>query len=135
MRAFRGDRSQKEFADVLGVHQSVVSERLENANYGKSNLSTLFDTAATLNVAVFVRFVDFETFLELTDKFSDNDVRPKEYNQDAMDKLTKDREATTLILDPSERPLSENAGPRLIYDADYDNKMRKYRHESQVVEV
>lgn len=90
MRAFRGEQSQKEFAEVLGVSQSVVSERFENPNYGKWSLNTLFDTAANLDVAVFVRFVDFKTFLELSDKLSEKDVRPQEYNQAELDKLITD---------------------------------------------
>lgn len=92
MRAFRSDKTQKQFADALGVSQSVVSERLENPNYGKWNLQTLFDTAAKLNVAVFVRFVDFETFLELSGDMSDDAVHPKEYNQDALDTLLNRQE-------------------------------------------
>lgn len=92
MRAFRGDKTQKEFADALGVSQSVVSERLENPNYGKSNLQTLFDTAAKLNIAVFVRFVDFETFLKLSGDMSDDAVHPREYDKDALDALSNSQE-------------------------------------------
>lgn len=92
MRAFRGDKTQKQFADALGVSQSVVSERLENPNYGKSSLQTLFDTAAKLNVAVFVRFVDFETFLKLSEDMSDNAVRPAEYDQKTLDELSRRQE-------------------------------------------
>ena len=54
MRAFRGERSQEEFAKILGVSQSMISGRFENPNYGKWSLTTLFDTAAKQNVAVFV---------------------------------------------------------------------------------
>ncbi len=71
MRAFRDDRSQKQFAEVLGVSQSMISERLENPNYGKWNMQSLFNVAEKLDVAVFVRFVDFETFLKLSDDMSD----------------------------------------------------------------
>jgi hypothetical protein len=86
IRAFRGERSQTEFAKVLGVSQSVVSERLEDPNYGKWNLQTLFDTAAKLNVAVFIRFVDFETFLELTSDDSDEALSPSGYRAEALEK-------------------------------------------------
>ena len=92
MRAFRGDKSQKEFAEVLGVSQSMVSERLENPNYGKWNLQSLFNVAAKLNVAVFVRFVDFETFLKLSEDMSDSDVRPAEYDQKTLDELSRGQE-------------------------------------------
>ena len=109
MRAFRGDRTQTEFAEVLDVSQSVISERLENPNYGNWNLNTLFETAAKLKVAVFVRFVDFETFLKLSNNFSDNDVRPQEYNQDAMDKLATDQQDPAQYrFNPREQPSSGN---------------------------
>lgn len=87
MRAFRGEKSQKEFAELIGVTQSMVSERLENPNYGKWTSQTLFDTASKLNVAVFVRFVDFETFLKLTANMSEDTAHPLEYDQDALDAM------------------------------------------------
>lgn len=89
MRAFRGDKSQKEFAKMIGVSQSVVSGRLENPNYGKSNLQTLFNVAEKLNVAVFVRFVDYPTFLGLTKDMSDTAIRPLEYDKHEMDRLAE----------------------------------------------
>src|SRR5262245_27153895 len=62
MRKFRGEKSQTDFGALLEKRQTVVS-RLEDPNYGKWTLQTLFDVAAKLNVAVLVRFVDIPTFL------------------------------------------------------------------------
>src|SRR5262249_18551523 len=41
MRKFRGEKSQVAFGDVIGKRQTVVS-RLEDPNYGKWTLQTLF---------------------------------------------------------------------------------------------
>jgi hypothetical protein len=91
MRAFRGDRSQTEFGDALDMRQTVVS-RLENPNYGRWNLQTLFDVARKMDVAVFVRFVDFPTFLRLSKDMSESAARPAEYDEGAIDDLArKDR--------------------------------------------
>src|SRR5262249_31558562 len=57
MRKFRGDESQTEFGALLDKRQTVVS-RLEDPNYGKWTLQTLFEVATKLNIAVLVRFVD-----------------------------------------------------------------------------
>lgn len=85
MRAFRGGRSQTEFAKMLGVSQSVVSERLEDPNYGKWNLQTLHEIASKLDVAVFVRLVDFQTFLRLSNDLSDGAARPPSYGEGSLD--------------------------------------------------
>jgi hypothetical protein len=66
MRAFRGERSQSEFGDLIGKRRTQVS-RLEDPAYGKWTLQTLFDVAEKLEVEVFVRFVDHSTFLRLSE--------------------------------------------------------------------
>jgi hypothetical protein len=84
MREFRGDRSQTEFGLHIEKQQTVVS-RLEDPNYGKWTLQTLFEVATKLDVAVFVRFVDFPTFMRLSKDMSDEAKKPAPYDQDAMD--------------------------------------------------
>lgn len=81
MRKFRGSMSQTEFADFLGKKQTVVS-RLENPNYTGWTLSTLFEVASKLNIAVFVRFVDFSTFLKYSDDQTAEAMRPEAYDDD-----------------------------------------------------
>jgi hypothetical protein len=80
MRKFRGEKSQVAFGDVIGKRQTVVS-RLEDPNYGKWTLQTLFDVAEKLNVAVLVRFVDIPTFLRLSEDMSENASQPQPYDE------------------------------------------------------
>jgi hypothetical protein len=79
MRKFRGEKSQAEFGEMIDKRQTVVS-RLEDANYGKWTLQTLFEVASKLDIAVIVRFVDFSTFLKLTSDMSDEVSRPPAYD-------------------------------------------------------
>jgi hypothetical protein len=91
MREFRGDMSQTEFGALIDKQQTVVS-RLEDPNYGKWTLQTLFDVARKRDVAVFVRFVDFPTFLRLSRDMGAAAVHPAPYNQDAIDQIVRDEE-------------------------------------------
>jgi hypothetical protein len=89
INALRGDLSQQEFGEKLGKPQPVVS-RLQNPNYGKYALQTLLDVAIKLDLALIVRFVDYPTFLRLTNDFSDNAVRPAAFSQEQVDQLAVD---------------------------------------------
>ncbi len=91
MRAFRGERSQMQFGDIIGKRQTVVS-RLEDPNYGKWTLQTLFDVARKLDVAVLVRFVDFPTFIELTNDMSEKAARPQTYDQSDIEIAVSDEQ-------------------------------------------
>ena len=84
VREFRGDKSQTEFADLIEKKQTVVS-RLENPGYSGWTLKTLFEIAAKLNVAVFVRFVDFPTFLKYSGEQSEPAFHPASYDKDSVD--------------------------------------------------
>jgi hypothetical protein len=86
MRNFRGDLPQSEFGELIGKRQTVVS-RLENPNYGAWTLRTMFEVARELNVAVFVRFVDFSTFLKYSNDMSDRALHPKPYNKTETDRF------------------------------------------------
>jgi hypothetical protein len=99
MRKFRGDTSQEEFGDLIGKQQTVVS-RLEDPNYGKWTLQTLFDVAAKLNLAVLIRFVDVPTFLKYTEESASEDAfRPLSYDEttEQIDALLKPTPRTVLI--------------------------------------
>ena len=91
MREFRGELSQVEFGRILDKPQSVVS-RLEDPNYGKWTLQSLFEVARKLDVAVLVRFVDFPTFATFVVDWSDPATRPDKYNQVALNKLAIEAE-------------------------------------------
>ena len=98
MRKFRGDLSQTEFADLIEKRQTIIS-RLENPNYSGWTLGTLFEIASKLNVAVFVRFVDFPTFIKYTEEQGENALRPASYDQHQIDDFAQseaDQEAAIL---------------------------------------
>jgi hypothetical protein len=88
MRNFRGHLSQADYAAKLDKQKTVVG-RLENPAYGGWSVRTMLEIARKENVAVFVRFVDFPTFLKYTDDLSDGALLPRSYNQDAIDELAK----------------------------------------------
>jgi hypothetical protein len=77
----------------------MVSQRLENPNYGQWTLQTLFDIAQKLDKAVVVRFVDFPTFLKITGDFSDIAMNPMSYDQQAIDNLAaRDTDASSSVM-------------------------------------
>ncbi len=78
MRKFRGNVTQEEFATKLGCGRSNVGH-YENPKFIRWSLQSLFELARKLDVAVFVRFVDFRTFIQLTDDQSDTALRPSSY--------------------------------------------------------
>jgi transcriptional regulator with XRE-family HTH domain len=89
IRGLRGDMSQKEFGELIGKPQSVVS-RLESEDYRSVSLQTLIEIAIKLNIAFLGRFVDFPTFLRATADFSEKAIVPAPYNKNAMDALIEE---------------------------------------------
>jgi hypothetical protein len=76
MRNFRGELTQAEFGAEIDKRQTVVS-RLENPAYAGWSLRTMLEVARKRDVAVFVRFVDFPTFLKYSDDLSDAALGPQ----------------------------------------------------------
>ncbi len=74
----------------LGMTQSVVS-RLEDENYGKLNAQTLIDIAKRLHLGLVIKFVDFPTFLKLTDDMSERALRPDPFDEQSLNKLIDTR--------------------------------------------
>ena len=72
---------------MIDKRQTVVS-RLEDFKYGKWTLQTLFEVASKLDVAVIVRFVDFSTFLRLTNDMSDEASRPEAYDPNTIESFS-----------------------------------------------
>jgi DNA-binding XRE family transcriptional regulator len=69
-RALRGEMSQEDFGNLVGKSKTVIG-RLENPSYANVSTRTLYQIAAALDIAVVVRFVDYETFLSWTNDMSD----------------------------------------------------------------
>jgi predicted XRE-type DNA-binding protein len=88
MREFRGEMPQTEFAELIGKRQTIVS-RLENPSYTGWTLNTLFEIASKLNVAVFVRFVDFPTFLKYSGDQTETALHPASYDQRQVDDFAR----------------------------------------------
>jgi Helix-turn-helix len=79
MRNFRGGLSQAEYAERIGKQKTVIG-RLENPAYTGWSLRTMLDIARKMDVAVFVRFVDFPTFLKYSGDISESALQPMPYN-------------------------------------------------------
>ncbi len=86
LASLQGEMSQKEFGQLLGKPQPIVS-RLQNPDYGKYSLQTLLDIASKLDVALIARFVDYPTFLKFTNDFSDEALRPAKFDPAQLDYL------------------------------------------------
>jgi predicted XRE-type DNA-binding protein len=84
--SLQGEMSQKEFGELLGKPQPIVS-RLQNPEYGKYTLQTLLDISSKLDVALIVRFVDYPTFMKFTNDFSDEALRPNKFDPAQLDFL------------------------------------------------
>jgi transcriptional regulator with XRE-family HTH domain len=73
VRVLREQRSlsQEQLANLMGTTQSAVS-RLEDSDYGRVSLSTLFQVAKALDVGLMARFCGFAEMVYRT-----RDVSPK----------------------------------------------------------
>jgi len=96
MREFRGDKSQTEFADLLDKRQTMVS-RLENPNYSGWTVSTILEVASKLDVAAFVRFANFPTFLKYSGDLSESALRPQSYNREQVDDFARAEVAEEIL--------------------------------------
>ena len=106
LRAFRGSMSQGEFGQKIGKPQPVVN-RNENASYGKFTLQNLLDIAEKLDVAVHVRFVDFQRFIELTEDLSEKALKPMPYHQ-ASSGVSLEVDSGNIVVTPAAAQLTLN---------------------------
>ena len=93
IRTLRGEKQQKEFGELIGKPQSVVS-RLEKQKDKNISIQTLIDIAERLDIAVVIRFVDFPTFLRYTEDLSDSAARPASYSQEAVENVVDELEGS-----------------------------------------
>lgn len=82
IRALRNQRNitQGELAKLVGKPQSVVS-RLEDPDYGKMNLQTLLELASAFDVALQVRFIDYNNFIASTRNVSPTALEVDSFSQ------------------------------------------------------
>jgi transcriptional regulator with XRE-family HTH domain len=91
IRTLRTDRgwSQGDFARILNKPQSNVS-RLENRQYGKFNLTTLFELASAFDVGLVVKFVAYEDFLRDTENLGEDALKVRSFNKNALNEICED---------------------------------------------
>jgi transcriptional regulator with XRE-family HTH domain len=85
VRALREQRgwSQGDLGRETGKPQSAIS-RIEDPDYGKLSLQTLFDLAAAFNVALVVKFVDYPTFLRETKDISTGSLHVESFDESSF---------------------------------------------------
>lgn len=117
MREFRRDMSQIEFASAIDKKQTVVS-RLEDPSYTGWTLRTIFEIARKLNVAAFVRFMNFQTFLKYSGDMSEEALRPQPYDMRVVDAFarsfsgeadTRSQEGSALAVSALERTITSKS--------------------------
>ena len=86
MRALRGKQSQTAFGRVIDKPQPVIS-RLESESYGKLTISTLIEIAERLRLGLIIRFVDFPTFMKITQADSERALKPESYVHEHFEKF------------------------------------------------
>jgi transcriptional regulator with XRE-family HTH domain len=85
IRALREQRGwlQGKLAREMDKPQSVVS-RIEDPDYGKLTLQTLFEVAAAFDVALIVKFVDYRSFLGQTRNVGRDEMQVASFNATAL---------------------------------------------------
>jgi transcriptional regulator with XRE-family HTH domain len=85
IRLLREDRgwSQSDLGNQTGKPQSAIS-RLEDADYGRLSLQSLFDLAAAFDVAVLVQFVGWNDWLGQMDDVTANAMRVESFDERSL---------------------------------------------------
>ncbi len=76
IKRMRGFQTQAEFGKLLGKQAHAVC-RWEDTKYRGYSLSTILEIAASLDVAVIVRFADFSDFLTSVDTTNEKIMKPQ----------------------------------------------------------
>jgi transcriptional regulator with XRE-family HTH domain len=93
IRALRQQRgwSQKELGNRASKPQNVIS-RLEDPEYGKLSLQTLFELASAFDVALLVKFVPFSRFRREVSKLSPENLEALPFKED-LSKSAREKSA------------------------------------------
>lgn len=81
IRAIRGDLSQGEFGERVGMRQNAIS-RLESDEYGNLNVNTLIRLASGCDMGLLVRFVPFSKLVREVDDYSLEAIVPENFEND-----------------------------------------------------
>ena len=112
IRALRESRNwtQKELADRAGKSQAVIS-RLENPAYASFTLKTLLELAEALDVALLVKYVSYNRFLNEFKNLDSESLAPVSFEEE--------------VFEPARDTLSTSSGDRRYVDdvAPGDNRM------------
>ena len=81
LRTNKKKQTQPEFAQELGVQQSLISS-WENPNYGKYSLNTLKKLAKAFDVGLLVRFVPFSALIDWTVNLTSDVIAPPSFNEE-----------------------------------------------------
>jgi transcriptional regulator with XRE-family HTH domain len=95
IRSLRGDLSQGEVAEKLGVKQQAIS-RLESPNYGKASVTTLKKIANTFDVGLLIEFVPFS---ELINRVSGTPYVERGFRPETMNIPSFEEEEKQNVLD------------------------------------
>ncbi len=100
IRALREQRgwNQGKFAAELGKPQSVA-HRLEDPEYGKLTVKSLLEIASAFDVALHVRFVDFEDFLRLNENVSPDALKVDSFDAAKLAASGNDTERDAIVND------------------------------------
>jgi transcriptional regulator with XRE-family HTH domain len=112
IRALREQRrwSQTEFGRQLGKPQSVVS-RLEDPDYGKLSLQTLFEVAAAFALPLYIDMPSWEEWFRLTSNMSNVSLERHGFDPDQLASIRRDQlnQQTTAV--SSAEPNYPHAAP------------------------
>jgi transcriptional regulator with XRE-family HTH domain len=118
IRSLRAERglSQKQFAEEIGTTQSVIS-RIEDPEYGKLSLQTVFEVAAALGLPVFIDLPEWEDWFRMMEHGSPMTLHRRSFDAkrliDAAHEPAPHRHLTT----PEDAPAQAraNTGPMIVY--------------------
>ena len=77
----RANLSQTQLARAIGTRQSAIA-RIESGEYGRFSMALLHRIANYFDVATWVEFVSFSTFLQRTDNLSPDVLTPTRYTEE-----------------------------------------------------
>jgi transcriptional regulator with XRE-family HTH domain len=103
IRSLREQRgwSQTDLAHAMGTTQSVVS-RLEDPDYGKLTLRTLFEVAAAFKLPLYIDMPDWEEWFDLMSDMSSRNLQRDSFDAERLAAAARLHATTVAVSRPSE---------------------------------